>query len=83
MNDKFENIRPYYNHEAIEAIRKLFNNQDFIESLSFLKEQTTTLGAKNIPLGLDHIDYNHVVVVDNIKDGADSGNRTRTLNVED
>ncbi|EPP7233426.1 DnaB-like helicase C-terminal domain-containing protein [Shigella flexneri] len=35
---------------------------------SFLKEQTTTLGAKNIPLGLDHIDYNHVVVVDNIKD---------------
>lgn len=38
MNDKFENIRPYYNHEAIEAIRKLFNNQDFIKSLSFLKD---------------------------------------------
>jgi hypothetical protein len=38
MKDKFENIRPYSNSEAIIAIRELFNNQDFIKSLSFLKE---------------------------------------------
>lgn len=35
---------------------------------SFLNESTFTKGAKNIPIGIDHIDYEHVIVVDNIKD---------------
>lgn len=37
--DKFENIRPYKDAEAVQAIHRLFNNQDFIKSLSFLKDQ--------------------------------------------
>lgn len=35
---------------------------------SFLNNSTTTKGAKTIPIGLDHIDEEHVIVVDNIKD---------------
>lgn len=38
MIDKFENIRPYNDSEAVDAIHKLFGNQAFVQSLSFLKE---------------------------------------------
>ncbi len=53
--DKFENIRPYKDTEAVQAIHRLFHNQDFIKSLSFLKDQfditelvNTVLGCKSI-----------------------------------
>ncbi len=53
--DKFENIRPYKDTEAVQAIHRLFSNQDFIKSLSFLKDQfdipelvNTALGCKSI-----------------------------------
>jgi len=39
MNDKFENIRPYNDAEAVQAIAKLFGNQEFVNNLSFLKDQ--------------------------------------------
>lgn len=39
MIDKFDDIRPYSDAEAVHAIGKLFGNQDFISSLSFLKDQ--------------------------------------------
>ncbi len=55
MKDKFENIRPYNDAEAVKAIHRLFNNQDFVKSLSFLKDQldisevvNTALGCKSI-----------------------------------
>lgn len=39
MNDKFYNIRPYNDAEAVQAIAKLFGNQEFVNSLSFLSDQ--------------------------------------------
>jgi len=39
MIEKFDDIRPYTDAEAVHAIGKLFGNQEFIESLSFLKDQ--------------------------------------------
>lgn len=48
--DKFENIRPYNDAEAVQAIQRLFNNQDFIKSLSFLKDQIDVPGLVNIAL---------------------------------
>lgn len=39
MIEKFDDIRPYTDAEAVSAIGKLFGNQEFINSLSFLKDQ--------------------------------------------
>lgn len=34
----------------------------------FTNDMMTTVGAKTIPIGMDKINYDHVIVVDNIKD---------------
>lgn len=39
MIEKFDDIRPYTDAEAVYAIGKLFGNQEFVNSLSFLKDQ--------------------------------------------
>lgn len=55
MKDKFENIRPYNDAEAVKAIQRLFHNQDFVKSLSFLKDQLDISEIVNIALGCQSI----------------------------